>query len=102
MRTASSCAKEVRREHSVQPPATRASMTTRLLNEAIGFFLKVVSSPSSAISKDRGTQEIGSGSFSVVAGLCCRNSHGDALAVFLRCDTQEGQAKISSPQLARV
>jgi len=35
-------------------------------------------------------------------GLCCRNSRGDGLAVFLRCETQEGQDPISSPQLARV
>jgi hypothetical protein len=32
--------------------------------------------------------------------LCCRNSHGDGLSVFLRCEAQEDQAKVSSPQLA--
>ena len=35
-------------------------------------------------------------------GLCCRNSHGDHLPVFLRCDTQENEGKVSSPQLERV
>jgi hypothetical protein len=34
--------------------------------------------------------------------LCCINSHGDALPVFLRCEAQEYQGKVSSPQLAGV
>src|SRR5262249_13222190 len=57
MRTASSCARRVRRGHSVQPPVTRESIAICLLNEVMRFFLKIVSSPSSAISNARGTQE---------------------------------------------
>jgi hypothetical protein len=34
--------------------------------------------------------------------LCCRNSHGDEMPVVLRCETQENQGKVSSPQLAGV
>src|SRR5712692_3354522 len=29
--------------------------------------------------------------------LCCRNSNGDDLQVFLRCETQEHHSKLSSP-----
>jgi adenine-specific DNA-methyltransferase len=32
--------------------------------------------------------------------LCCRNSHGGDLWVFLRCETQETQNQVSPPQLA--
>ena len=34
---------------------------------------------------------------SVFTGLCCRNSNGDDLQVFLRCETQEHHSKLSSP-----
>lgn len=37
-----------------------------------------------------------------VQRLCCRNGHGDELLVFLRCEAQEDQSTLSSPQLARV
>jgi len=40
--------------------------------------------------------------FNGAEGLCCINSHGDALSVFLRCEAQENQGKVSSPQLERV
>jgi hypothetical protein len=42
------------------------------------------------------------GQFYCLRRLCCRNSHGDEMPIFLRCETQENPGTVSSPQLAGV